>query len=429
MRLAELARKLDLRLERAPLIVVRRVVAVVVEPGLADRDDLRVGRRLSDRLEVRGLEPGGRVRVPAHDREHLLLRVREAERAGDRVVVDADRRDTREAVRRRGILVAHLEMAVRVDHGMPRLTARMRRTDACARERGTRPRSDRARQMRGGPLRRRVRRVEHQVHTRPGGPHADLRGTPIGGRGGRAERVRHRHAAEAETAPQLAARDAARERGGKPGIERAVDRRAQHHQPDASAEHRAIRALVDPAQPLARRVDRHPREVGVGPRRAEAGEVLAGREHAGATQSGGERAREPRDLARAAAVRAPLALHRAARPRDVGNRGEIDVDSSRAQVAARGATRAARRAHVARRPDLGRRAHRRAGKPPDGAALLVDHHEQRLVERGRAADGLEPADQAPNLPSGSARSARTGSPRPPFPGGSDAGDPAAGCSR
>ncbi len=37
-RLADLARDLDLRAECARLVLVRGVLAVVVEPGLADRD-------------------------------------------------------------------------------------------------------------------------------------------------------------------------------------------------------------------------------------------------------------------------------------------------------------------------------------------------------------------------------------------------------
>ena len=45
-RLAELARELDLRGERALLVGARRVVAVVVEPGLADREAARVAREL-----------------------------------------------------------------------------------------------------------------------------------------------------------------------------------------------------------------------------------------------------------------------------------------------------------------------------------------------------------------------------------------------
>ena len=46
------AGELELRLEGAPLVVARGVVAVVVEAGLADRARPRVGGRPLDLLEV-----------------------------------------------------------------------------------------------------------------------------------------------------------------------------------------------------------------------------------------------------------------------------------------------------------------------------------------------------------------------------------------
>ena len=57
--------------ERPPLVLARGVVAVVVEAGLADRPDPRVGRRRSISLEVGGAEALRLVRVAADDRHHL----------------------------------------------------------------------------------------------------------------------------------------------------------------------------------------------------------------------------------------------------------------------------------------------------------------------------------------------------------------------
>jgi hypothetical protein len=139
-RLPELARQVDLCLERAPLVVMRRVVAVVVEAGLADRDHLRVRGRLPDRLDLPRLEAGRRVRVTTHDRVDLVVRVGKSERRADAIVIDADRRDAREAVPLHVAFLAHVEVTVGVDHGRPRLTSRIRRTDCSARERCTRPR-------------------------------------------------------------------------------------------------------------------------------------------------------------------------------------------------------------------------------------------------------------------------------------------------
>ena len=67
-------RQLELRLERAPLVVARRVVAVVVEPGLADRArraDARAARSISSSRRV--VEAGRLVRMAADDREHLVV--------------------------------------------------------------------------------------------------------------------------------------------------------------------------------------------------------------------------------------------------------------------------------------------------------------------------------------------------------------------
>ena len=56
-RLAELARERELRLEQPLLRVVRRVVAEVVEAGLADGDRLRVGEQRAELVEVARVAP------------------------------------------------------------------------------------------------------------------------------------------------------------------------------------------------------------------------------------------------------------------------------------------------------------------------------------------------------------------------------------
>ena len=68
--------EVDLCLERAPLVGARRVVAEVVEAGLADRADRRVGGHPLDALDVSLAEAGGLVRMPSHDREDLVVRPR-----------------------------------------------------------------------------------------------------------------------------------------------------------------------------------------------------------------------------------------------------------------------------------------------------------------------------------------------------------------
>ena len=79
------AASVELRGEEAALGVARRVVAEVVEPGLADRDRLRVreqaraARRGRPRRPLRGL-----VRVDAEDREDAVVALRELERRAGR---------------------------------------------------------------------------------------------------------------------------------------------------------------------------------------------------------------------------------------------------------------------------------------------------------------------------------------------------------
>src|SRR5207244_2136970 len=116
-------RKVDLRLERASLILARREVAEVVEAGLADRAHALVARRPLDRLDASVVEPLGLVRVAADDREDLLVGIRRRERALDRRVVDPHGRKPTHARRYRALdhlavgRLAVVEMAVAVDHG------------------------------------------------------------------------------------------------------------------------------------------------------------------------------------------------------------------------------------------------------------------------------------------------------------------------
>ena len=66
--------QLEVRLERAPLVLARRVVAVVVEPGLADRAHALVARPRARSARCRAsLEAGGLVRVAADDRDDLVV--------------------------------------------------------------------------------------------------------------------------------------------------------------------------------------------------------------------------------------------------------------------------------------------------------------------------------------------------------------------
>ena len=73
-RLAELARELDVGGERALLVGARRVVAVVVEAGLADRAAARVARELAQLVGDRVVVAGGAVGVVADRGEPDLRR-------------------------------------------------------------------------------------------------------------------------------------------------------------------------------------------------------------------------------------------------------------------------------------------------------------------------------------------------------------------
>jgi len=89
-RQAEPACETDLLAKRPPLILARRQIAVVVEPGLADRDDLRVRREPLELIEKRFAELSGLVRVEADRRVDELVALRELDRAEARLEIEAD---------------------------------------------------------------------------------------------------------------------------------------------------------------------------------------------------------------------------------------------------------------------------------------------------------------------------------------------------
>ena len=121
-RLAELARQLDLRAERALLVGARRVVAVVVEAGLADRQAARVGGELAQLVCDRVRVAGGVVGVVADRGVHLVVLLGGRERRAPRALVDADVRmrltpSSRAAASSSSSGAgAAVEVGVRVDH-------------------------------------------------------------------------------------------------------------------------------------------------------------------------------------------------------------------------------------------------------------------------------------------------------------------------
>jgi hypothetical protein len=121
-RLAGSARDLDLRQERALLVLARRAVAVVVEPGLPHRAAEVVPRQLGKVGRGGVVEVVRGVRVPPDRGEHLVEPLRRGERRAVAVLVHPDREDALHArlARRRHQLVlgrgAVVEMGVRVDH-------------------------------------------------------------------------------------------------------------------------------------------------------------------------------------------------------------------------------------------------------------------------------------------------------------------------
>jgi len=64
-RLAGLAREGELGVEQPPLVVGRRVVAEVVQPRLADRNCLRVGQQLAQRVDVSRLRRRRLAKTPS----------------------------------------------------------------------------------------------------------------------------------------------------------------------------------------------------------------------------------------------------------------------------------------------------------------------------------------------------------------------------
>ena len=88
---------LDLGLEGPLLVVAGRVVAVVVEAGLADRAAVRVLRELAQ-LSRDGVVVAGRLVGMAADRgEDLGIRAGGVQRVAARLGVHPDREDAREA--------------------------------------------------------------------------------------------------------------------------------------------------------------------------------------------------------------------------------------------------------------------------------------------------------------------------------------------
>ena len=121
-RLADRARQRDLGPEGALLVVARRVVAVVVQAGLADRHALGMGGQRFQLGQVGVVEPGGRVRV-APDRGVDLRKVlgrRQRGPAGRAVRAHRDdpahpgRQRRGHQLRVRGL--AQLQVRVAVDH-------------------------------------------------------------------------------------------------------------------------------------------------------------------------------------------------------------------------------------------------------------------------------------------------------------------------
>ena len=85
------ARQLHLRDERADLVLARRVVAVVVEPGLPDRDAALVGRQRLELGQVGVVEAGRAVGMAADRRADLREGLGRRQRRAARRAVHPDR--------------------------------------------------------------------------------------------------------------------------------------------------------------------------------------------------------------------------------------------------------------------------------------------------------------------------------------------------
>ena len=118
----ELIREPELCVEQLPLLDRRRVPANRVEPGLADRDHLRMAEKLAKLVESSGFGRARLVRVDAERGEHALVRVGDGQCSPTGLDSGADRHDPRDSGlactldEDRGRLVARVEVRVRVGH-------------------------------------------------------------------------------------------------------------------------------------------------------------------------------------------------------------------------------------------------------------------------------------------------------------------------
>ena len=114
--------ELELCVEQAPLLDRRRIPANRVEPGLADRDRLRMGEQLAQLVESSGFGGAGLVRIDAERCEHAVVRVGDGECGATGLDAGTDGHDpgdsrlVRAPDERRGRLVARVEVRVRVGH-------------------------------------------------------------------------------------------------------------------------------------------------------------------------------------------------------------------------------------------------------------------------------------------------------------------------
>ena len=129
----ELGGELEVGVEEAALGVVRRVVPVVVEPRLSDRDRTVVLEQVAKLLDTIRLRPSCLVRVDAERGEDTrLLVARKRERGAARVDPRADRDHPRHAGRARTRqrfvrrAVERVEMRVGVDHDVAARAGSMR---------------------------------------------------------------------------------------------------------------------------------------------------------------------------------------------------------------------------------------------------------------------------------------------------------------
>ncbi len=114
----------DLCPERALLVVPGGVLAVVVEPRLADRDAARVRRQRLQLGQVGVVEAARLVGVTADRRIHLGERLGRRERGAARDAVGADGEQLHDARRHRALdelgvwLFAQVQVGVAVDHAL-----------------------------------------------------------------------------------------------------------------------------------------------------------------------------------------------------------------------------------------------------------------------------------------------------------------------